>query len=178
MTPPAAPPTVEEATAREIPLSRGLVAIVDESDYALMMSVGAWHVRRGPMTSYAVHKTERNGCLVMHRLILNARPGMLVDHIDCDGLNNRRSNLRFTDYFGSSRNRRKQRIAKASSRYKGVSLDVRYGRWRARIQGSGMTVSLGYFIDEVEAALAYDAAARERFGEFANLNFPPTMVIK
>lgn len=92
-----------------------------------------------------------------------------ADHIDGNGLNNQRSNLRPSDRFQNAHNRGKH--APTSSSYKGVSWHGQTGKWRARIMDHNRPVSLGLHPDEAVAALAYDIAAKERFGEFARLNF-------
>lgn len=107
--------------------------------------------------------------MIMHRLILNAPKGIKVDHQDGDGLNNQRRNIRLATNAQNSMNQ-KPRV-KTSSKYKGVSLDKRHGTWKSQIGKNGAIIWLGQFRSEVEAAKAYDRAAREMFGEFACLNF-------
>jgi hypothetical protein len=103
----------------------------------------------------------------MHRSVLRAPKGKLVDHRDMDGLNNLRSNLRIAT---QSENQRNRRSSPHTSRYKGVSI-YRGNRWRAKIVLNGHQTHVGHFVDEVEAARAYDKKARELFGEFARTNF-------
>ena len=92
------------------------------------------------------------------------------DHIDGDGLNNQRSNLRPATAGQNMMNRRKR--WRATSRFVGVCWYPRREKWLARIYRDGTKHHLGDFSFEVEAALAYDAAAREMFGEYARPNFP------
>jgi len=106
----------------------------------------------------------------MHREMMNAPAGMLVDHRNGDNLDNRRSNLRLATPTENSCNRRKK--TGGSSRYKGVTFNRRSGKWFARIRIHGKCIFLGTFESEVEAARAYDAAAKKYHGEFACLNFP------
>jgi hypothetical protein len=165
---------------RTIPLggvkAAGRVALVDDGDFALIAQ-HRWHVREqvplagrqdGP---YAITNVKRDdGCrttLFMHCLIMG-RTG--IDHEDGDGLNNQRSNLRVATHGQNMHNRRPN--AGHSSSYKGVSWYPNKGKWLARITLDGHRRCLGYFADEVSAALAYDDAAREAFGEFARPNFP------
>ncbi len=100
--------------------------------------------------------------------LMNPTPGLRVDHIDGNKLNCRRANLRTCTHAENIRNRKKHK--NGSSRFKGVHNDG--VRWRARIKLNGKAKSLGTYRTEIEAALAYDRAAREMFGEFARPNFP------
>lgn len=105
----------------------------------------------------------------MHRLILGASKGDPdVDHVDGDGMNNRRSNLRVASRSQNMGNQRTRCGAK-TSRFKGVSL-LPNGRWHAQIKVNGKTKFLGAYAEETDAATAYDRAARAAFGEFARTN--------
>lgn len=165
----------------EIPLygkkAAGRVARVDEADYDLVMQ-HRWHVteRAGTATRrqvgpYAIANAPvingHGGTLLMHCLIMGIKG---IDHIDHDTLNNRRSNLRPATKTQNAGNRR-PRLA-VSSAYKGVSWFSPARRWQAEIQKDKQRRHLGYFLSELDAAYAYDAAARELFGEFAYPNFP------
>jgi hypothetical protein len=147
-----------------------LVALVDDADYALV-SQFRWHLERhvnGIVYARRVYYDNegRRHAQKMHTLITGFRK---TDHSDHDGLNNQRYNLR--DGYGSL-NQYNQRSSRGSSRFKGVSwLDSRH-KWRAYIGQFGRQLYLGVFADEVAAARAYDAAARELFGGYACLNFP------
>ena len=103
---------------------------------------------------------------------MNAPAGLVVDHIDGNGLNNRKSNLRVCTQAQNSLNSRPRR--NSSSRYKGVSFYKRDKIWQAQIFYNFRTINIGRFDDEIEAALAYDRKAAELFGEFAYLNFKTT----
>lgn len=152
---------------REIPLTKGQVATVDAHDFD-HLSQWKWHCCNG----YAARRVGKNGEYVyMHRQILSAPAGVDVDHRDSDKLNNTRSNLRICSHLENMRNSRK-RTCKTLSTYKGVSFDRKNQRWEAYIQIDSRKVSLGRFDTEIEAAHAYDAAAREHFGEFARTNLP------
>jgi hypothetical protein len=98
-------------------------------------------------------------------------PNEEVDHINGDGLDNRRENIRLASPTQNQQNKRKQ-SAPASSRYKGVTFKTARGRWEASIRVDGKNTFLGRFHDEEAAAHAYDAAARIHHGRFASLNFP------
>lgn len=108
--------------------------------------------------------------VAMHRAIASPAPGMEVDHINGDGLDNRRANLRVCT---KSQNQRGQRVQgrNKTSVFKGVCWLKDRSRWGAHIKVSRKSVYLGTFKSEIDAALAYDAAARTYFGEFARPNF-------
>lgn len=105
----------------------------------------------------------------MHRLILGAPAGIGVDHRNGDGRDNRRLNLRLATRTQNAQNRSKNRD-KTSSRYKSVYARRRKGPWYAQIRIRGRNKHLGVFETEEEAALAYNRAAVEYFGEYARLN--------
>jgi hypothetical protein len=102
---------------------------------------------------------------------MNTPEGMFVDHINHNGLDNRKANLRFATRAENNRNVRCLKKNK-SSRYRGVYHDKKYKKWRAHISVNNKKRHLGYFKDEKEAARAYDNAARKYYKEFAILNFP------
>lgn len=105
----------------------------------------------------------------MHRVIMGEPRGLVVDHIDGNSLNNRRSNLRVCTV---SQNHQNQRFRGGLSRYKGVCFLKKINKWRANIGFDGRRMHIGCFDNEVDAAKAYDRKAGELFGEFAYLNFP------
>ena len=155
---------------REIPLTRGYVALVDDADYDFLVGIGSWYASPSKRTVYARHSTRRQGQVYstgMHNVILG---GVGIDHVNGNGLDNRRVNLRRATDGENNRNRRRR--TDNTSGYKGVSLHTRIGRFQAYITSGGRRQHLGYFDDLIEAARAYDAAAIETFGEFARLNFP------
>jgi len=108
--------------------------------------------------------------LLMHRAIMQPPKGMVVDHIDGNGLDQRRANLRVGTQRRNSHNRRPSRWT--SSRFKGVYFCKATRKWVATIGYEGKAIYLGSFDDEAEAARAYDRKARELFGAYAYLNFP------
>lgn len=117
---------------------------------------------------YAESGTEPR--VKMHNVILPADNGLEVDHIDHDGLNNRRENLRPGSHTQNSQNRRKPKHA-MTSRFKGVHHHSgRSKQFRAGIQVHGKYIDLGLFDREIDAARAYNEAAKKYFGEFAELN--------
>ncbi len=106
----------------------------------------------------------------MHRVIMQARPGKFIDHINHNGLDNRIANLRHASRTENNWNARKRK-GKYSSKYKGVCWFKVKKKWQARIQVNGKGIFLGIFTNEMDAARAYDKAARKYYGEFAYLNF-------
>jgi hypothetical protein len=156
----------------EIVLTQEQVALIDDEDYELV-SKFKWYARKHGNTYYSttnINKPMGRASLQMHRLIMNAPIGKQVDHINGNGLDNRRKNLRFSTQQQNCMNRIK-RDSSASSRYKGVSFHKPSGKWRSRIQIDGKLKYLGYFTEEEEAAKAYDNAALKYFGEFARVNY-------
>lgn len=154
-----------------IPLTRGHAAIVDDADYPALQ-VYSWCYKRCGASQYAARGTKNNGLqetILMHRMILNAPDGIEVDHINGDGLDNRRYNLRLVSSSQNHFNQRKQQ-RQTSSQYKGVYWHQRDKVWMARIQAFGSDYYIGSFSSEREAALAYNNAAIKYHGEYANLN--------
>lgn len=150
-----------------IPLSRGLSAKVDDADFEEVCR----HKWYASTTGYAVRNALVDGRVTtvkMHRILTSAQPGLEVDHIDGDRLNNQRANLRPANRTENLRNSMKRG---RTSRFKGVYWLTANGRWRAKIKADGRYVHLGLFDHEESAARAYDDAARTYFGEFARTNF-------
>jgi len=157
-----------DKSIRYIPLTRGKVAVVDATDYA-WLSLHNWHLQAPGGKQYAARR--RHGTIItMHREIMVPIDGYVVDHIDGDGLNNRRSNLRICTRQQNYCNRAK--APGCSSLYKGVNLHKTTGKYLVSIRFKGERTYLGSFDDEIEAARAYDRKAVVLFGEFAWLNFP------
>jgi hypothetical protein len=153
---------------KEIPLTKGAIALVDDSDYDWLMTQGRWSLSN---KGYAQHWYKLNGqrkALLMHRLILSAPPHLHVDHINGNRLNNCRENLRLASRSENNANR--AMMPSNSSGYRGVNRNRKH--WEARIKYQNQRIYLGSFADAQEAALSYDAAARLLFADFAKLNFP------
>lgn len=160
---------VSEGETTFIHLKSGLTILLDTADVPLVVS-HFWYGKPQGGRFYAA-ADNRNGppCRhLMHRLIMGAKPGQIVDHKNRNSLDNRRENLRFCTVSQNTANSRRHQDSRYP--YRGVSL--RYGKWQAYIRKNGNYHSLGAYIDIEDAARAYDRKALELFGEFAVLNFP------
>lgn len=156
---------------REIPLTQGFVALVDDEDYERVMQF-KWYAHRDNGNVYARSDIRRNGkkvSLRLHRFILDAPPDVLVDHADGNGLDCTRRNIRFATV---SQNNANKNTPGSSSGYRGVVLDRRRGTWTARISVNGHEFNRFGFGNPRDAARAYDVMAIEHFGQFARPNFP------
>jgi hypothetical protein len=158
----------EDAAYRLIPLTQNQNAIVDLSDFDWLMKWN-WiaHRNHPKKTFYAVRKGQKGeaNTVFMQSFIV----GSEVDHRNRNGLDNRRGNLRAcTD----SQNQANRKAFGKGSKFKGVWFEKQSGKWRSQIMVNRRAIRLGRFDEEEKAARAYDAAAREHFGEFAFTNFP------
>lgn len=157
-----------------VPLTLGKYAFIDIEDMDLLNH--KWSTNPRPNgNAYAFRSIYPGGKVqkeIMHRVILERiigrplMPGELVDHIDGDGLNNRRANLRLATPKENMRNRK--RAVTNKSGYKGVTFFPRTGKWKASIGVDGKCISLGYFDTPQSAYAAYCKAGRELHGEFFN----------
>ncbi|MGA2172192.1 MAG: AP2 domain-containing protein [Sedimentisphaerales bacterium] len=158
---------------RKIYLDEGLWAILDPQDY-YRFGCFKWCVAGENGKHYAVRGqriSPKDIKLVrLHRLIMDAPKGLLVDHRNGDSLDNRRANLRLATRLQNQWNRRKSK--NTTSRFMGVSFYKRHGKWAAYINIAKKRIHLGHFDSEIEAARIHDAAAKKYRGEFARLNFP------
>lgn len=146
----------------------GSEILVDNEDRE-RLSRQRWWVAHNKTTSYAHTQLPDGRRVYMHRLITDAPDGMVVDHINCHGLDNRKSNLRVCTNADNSRWRRGNA---GESGFRGVQKVKQVTRkpWRARIKANGKYYYLGYY-ETIEGAIAaYNAAAIKHFGEFARLH--------
>jgi hypothetical protein len=161
-------------TFRKIYLGEGRFALVDPEDFYWLNSFH-WYAEIKSKLIYAARNVilagEKKIIFSMHREIMNAPDGLLVDHKNCDTLDNRRENLRLATRAQNNCNRRKTK-SKTSSRFIGVCFHKRHQRWCVDIRHNGKKIWLGSFVSEIDAAHAYDEAAKKYHGEFARLNFP------
>ena len=158
---------------KQIPLSQGKVALVDDQDHEMLMQWkwaatehhgGKFYAK----TNYTLPDGKKT-VLYMHRVIMKPLTGQVVDHADHDGLNNQRANLRVTSQMNNRRYQRNVRANKTG--FKGVKVEGK--RFAALICANYKTHRVGSFSTAEEAARAYDKAALEMFGpDFAALNFP------
>lgn len=149
-----------------VPLSQEYEAVIDAADVPLVEAWN-WQANATGNTMYAARSEKRGSkttVFLMHRVILGAKPGTKVDHVNRDGLNNRRSNLRLATHTENMRNSRIQK--NNTSGFKGVSRYGDTGRWRACIWADGVKTSLGCFDTPEEAHAAYCEAAKRLHGKF------------
>lgn len=157
---------VKPDVARQIPLTQGKFALVDAADYDLL-SMFKWYACRRGQSFYAGTNIKGRKFL-MHLLLLGKRPGLETDHINRNGLDNRRSNLRQVTHAENMRNRRM--LTSNKSGFRGVR--SYQGRHIAALKYYGKEIYLGSYSTAEEAARAFDAKAKELVGKFACLNFP------
>ena len=159
---------------RRIPLTQGKYAIVDPEDYE-RLNKHKWHVVRGAKTYYAVRNLrigKKRIAIKIHREIIDPPEPLVVDHINHHGIDNRRANLRPATRAQNAVNKSIAATSSCSSKYRGVSWDKNQQKWHAHLGVKRKRITIGYFKDEIEAAKAYDIAAKKHHGEFAVLNFP------
>lgn len=153
---------------RKIKLTRGKEAIVDDSDYD-WLNQWKWTFLVGGYAYRHDYSTGDRVTVFMHRLIIGAPHRKQVDHVNGNGLDNRRCNLRLATPAENGRNSRTRRRGK-TSKYKGVCWHKATNTWRSYITYNGKQHSLGYYHRESDAAIAYNEAAIRNFGDFARLN--------
>jgi hypothetical protein len=151
---------------KEIKLTQGYVAFVDDEDYE-WLNQWRWKPQIDQNNVYAVRNIRFNNkykAVRMHRFIMNAPDDMLVDHIDSDGLNNQKYNLRLCNDYQNRLHR------KPNKNHKYIGVGVYKNIFRARIRINNTVYYLGYFKTEKEAAIAYNNAAIKLKREFAFIN--------
>lgn len=156
---------------KEIELTQGLFAAVDDEDFTYLMQWN-WFTLKPENKFYAARDERDNKTILMHRVIVNMSDDddREVKHLDGNGLNNTRGNLLILTHAQIRQNADKR--SDNTSGYKGVFWRKDNNKWMAQIGYENKNIYLGMFVDKIEAARAYDAAAKKCFGEFAKLNFP------
>jgi len=155
---------------KKIKLTQGKYSIVDNEDFDYVNQY-KWHLSDSRGKLYARRGDKRKKYRSIHRLILNCPDDKEPDHINGDGLDNRKSNLRIADRFQNTQNAliRKDSV----SGFKGVNFSKRSNKWRAYIQYKKKNSHIGFFETKEEAAYVYDQFAMQLHGEFAKLNVLP-----
>ena len=143
------------------------VALVDDEDYERLNEY-KWNLAKPYYASTNIYINNERTMKRMHLLILDGIKGKEIDHIDGNGLNNQKNNLRLVNRSQNCMNRNKRK--NCSSKYKGVSWDKNEKKWRVHICINKKIKYLGRFENEIKAANAYNKAAKELFNEYANLN--------
>ena len=149
-----------------IQLTQGKSTLVDEDDYERFKDLKFYAVNYKGWW-YAKTTTPHR---YLHRLILNVKNNEYVDHINGDGLDNRRCNLRTATNSQNQMNSKKP--SGGTSRYKGVNWNKEDNCWYSRITANKKSIFLGCYFSEIDSAKIYDKMATELFGEYAKLNFP------
>lgn len=157
---------------RKILLSRGMFALVDDEDFYEINGL-RWCAHRNHGLWNACHEIRVSRGfrfnLYMHRVVLNAPMDMEVDHINHDGLDNRKCNLRLCTRSQNCSNARL--LSRSTSGYKGVTWKKANKAWCAQICHKLQKIHIGLFDDAKEAARAYDVTALNLYGDFACINF-------
>ncbi len=150
-----------------MPLTRGFVGLADPSDITAV-SDHVWHANfpKHARSAYVCTNVSKRP-MSLHRMLISAAPGEIVDHINGNGCDNRRANLRLCTHAENMRNRKKSRGG--NSKHKGIYYEPNKQLWRAEIKFQGKKIRLGRYKSADDAALAYRAAAQRYHGNFARL---------
>jgi len=154
---------------RKVSLTNGGVSLVDDQDFS-KVSGYKWFRKRNDYNGEVAVTTGRPR-EYLHRLVMEAPKGMNIDHINGNGLDNRRKNLRICTPAENSRN--SKIYSNNTSGFKGLTWHKGSKRWIVRLTKNYKRIHIGYFTDVLEAAKAYNAAAIKHFGGFAKLNKIP-----
>lgn len=154
-----------------------LVVNFDDEDYSKIEDYNWWIQDADGGNKYVMSNVRGlDGevvALAMHRVIMGvSESNIFIDHINGNGLDNRKSNLRTCTQAENSRNRKKSNSRDYTSKFKGVIWRERDSKWRATIHHEGRNITIGNFESETDCAKAYDVFARKYYGEFARANFP------
>jgi uncharacterized protein YueI len=158
---------------KTIPLTQNQEMLIDDDDYEYLNQFN-WHCQVIGDLAYAARSkynkiTKKCTNIYAHTAILGAQK-YHIDHIDGNGLNNQKSNLRAATPQQNSWNAKKSTSANCSSKYKGVSWHSKNKKWISQIMLDNKSIYLGSFDNEIIAALSYNDAAKKFYGEFARPN--------
>ena len=156
---------------KKIPLTHNRFALIDDEDFE-KVSQYKWRVIQN---RYVEGRKIGNGkeYIRLHRLVMNTPKNKDTDHIDCDGFNNQKVNLRICTTSQNLMRRRKLNPEKFTSRFKGVFWNTSHGKWEAKIGFNNKKIFIGRFKEELDAVRAYNERAVELFKEFALPNLIP-----
>lgn len=157
----------------KIPLTKNYYLIIDEKDFNLV-SKHKWRAddRHKKCTVYAItdlHINKKRTTISVHRLIMKPLKTKQVDHVNGNGLDNRRCNLRVCTHSQNQMNKRPK--LNSEHKFKGIFWIQKISKWKSSIYVNGKGLHLGLFSSEIKAAKAYDKSAKKHFKEFAKLNF-------
>lgn len=138
---------------------------IDHDDLEKIYNI-KWHIDQTTENYFRVVASVNGRPLLMHRHILCAKPGEIIDHINGDTFDNRKINLRFCT---SSENSMNQKV-KPGKKYKGIYFDKSRKLWAAQITAAGKTKTIGRYLTDKQAAIAYNEIAKKLHGDFAKLN--------
>jgi hypothetical protein len=145
-----------------------IYALIDNEDFDLLSKYCWWVTRNNYIQGCKRPSTIKGKMIYLHRLIMNIPKGKYIDHINHNPLDNRKSNLRICNITQNKMNSKKYK--NGCSKYKGVCWHIRIKKWQASISKNNKRYHIGYFDSEIEAARAYNKAAKELFSDFAYLN--------
>ena len=157
----------------QIPLTQGQFALIDDEDFDIV-SKHKWHAKKYKHTYYAatnIKKEDKKTILRMHRLIINVPDGMEIDHLDHNGCNNQKYNIKVCTHWENMQNKKNQYDVLTTTKMKGVYFDNTTKKWKSTIWINGRSKSLKSS-DRLEYAIrAYNRASMFYFGERAFLNY-------
>ena len=154
--------------ANEIQLNKGIITIVDDEDFEYL-NQWKWYLLKSKTNYYAIRTSKpENKLIQLHRVVIQAKQGEIVDHVNGDKLDNRKINLRICTKAQNNQNRKTSKLNKSG--YNGVSWCIRNKKWVTQIQYENKKIHIGYYIDLIDAAKAFNDAAKKYHGEFAKLN--------